>query len=150
MGWEETPWRSKVIRVSIVAVGSVELVDVLLAVGENADERSCAMLVADQVVVMLSWNLGSSITRTSEAERRPRSKADAASSSLRVSPKPLAFPKMQMSYYIYASSGRTVETERRLRTTTQTEYLDMVTSLWCSQSKNRWRKEHGFIIGMCY
>lgn len=76
-----------------MAVGSLELVDILLAVGENADERSCAMLVMDQVVVMLSWNLGSSITRTSEAERRPRSKADAASSSFRVSPKPLALPK---------------------------------------------------------
>ena len=91
-----------------MAVGSLELADILLAVGENADERSCAMLAVDQVAVMLSWNLGSSITRTSEAERRPRSKADAASSSLRVSPKPLAFPKMQLNYYIYASSGRTV------------------------------------------
>ena len=54
LGWEETPWRSKVIRVSIVAVGSLELAAVLLAVGENADERSCAMLAVDQVKVMLS------------------------------------------------------------------------------------------------
>lgn len=41
-------------RVSTVAVGSLELADFLLAVGENADESSCAMLVMDQVVVMLS------------------------------------------------------------------------------------------------
>ena len=92
-----------------MAVGSLDLAEVFLAVGENADERSCAMLFMDQVVVMLSWNLGSSITRTSEAERRPKSKADALSSSLRVSPKPLAFPNTQLYYYIYANSGRTVK-----------------------------------------
>ncbi len=81
-------------RVSIVAVGSSDLDDVLdeLAAGEKAFARSCAMCAAGQTVVMLSGNCGSSITRTSEEERRPSIRAEAASSDLRVSPSPSAFP----------------------------------------------------------
>lgn len=98
MGWEEIPWRSNVIRVSIVADGSeVVLLGEAFVVGEKAEERSCDMLAADQVAFIPSWNFESSITRISEAERRPSRAPEAASSFLRVSPSPSAFPAWPLS-----------------------------------------------------
>ena len=82
-------------KVSIVAFGSSPdstFLDETLEAGENADESRCAISVAGHEVVMLSGNLVFSITRTSAAERRPRMLAEAASSSLRTSPSPSAFP----------------------------------------------------------
>lgn len=82
-------------RTSIVAVGSLEVEDFLedeLVDGEKAFESNCAMCAAGQTVDMLSGNLESSITSTSAEERRPSVRAEAASSLLRVSPRPSAFP----------------------------------------------------------
>lgn len=76
-----------------------------LGMGENAEDKSCAMSMADQVVDMLSSNLGSSMTRTSAADRSPRIVAEAASSSLRVSPRPSAFPDMQGQNSTHTSGG---------------------------------------------
>ena len=86
------PDASKVMRVSIVAVGSFgsfwEDEE-----GEKAFARSWAMDGAGQVVVMLSGKRGSSMTRTSEeGERRPRRAAEARSSCLRVGPRLSALP----------------------------------------------------------
>lgn len=95
LGCEDIPRASKVTRVSIVAVGSSEaLVDFLEDEfeGENADERIRETSAAAQVFVILSGNFESSMTRTSEADRRPRIVAEAASSSLRISPRPSASP----------------------------------------------------------
>ena len=81
-----------------MAVGSLEgFTEDVFAVDEKAEERSCAILSIDHVAFMPSWKLESSITRTSEAERRPRSEADAASSFLRISPSPSAFPTCQFN-----------------------------------------------------
>ncbi len=98
-GWEDTPRASNVIKVSIVEVGSCddELFVEVLEAGLKAEDSNWATWSAGQVVVMLSGNFGSSITRTSEAERRPSIVPEAASSRLRVSPRPSAFP-------IYGSS----------------------------------------------
>ena len=93
-GWDDIPRASNVIRVSIVEVGSSseEFLFIELAAGLKAEDKMWAILSAGHVVVMLSGNFGSSITRTSEAERRPSIVPDAASSCLRVSPMPSAFP----------------------------------------------------------
>ena len=93
-GCDDIPRASNVIRVSMVEVGSSRevILFVELAAGLKAEDKMWAILSAGQVVVMLSGNFGSSITRTSEAERRPSIVADAASSCLRISPRPSAFP----------------------------------------------------------
>ena len=75
-----------------VGSSSEEFLFVELAAGLKAEDNMWAILSAGQVVVMLSGNFGSSITRTSEAERRPSIVPDAASSCLRISPIPSAFP----------------------------------------------------------
>ena len=93
-GWDDIPWASNVIKVSIVEMGSSdnELFFEELEAGLKAEDNNWAILSAGQVVVMLSGNFGSSITRTSEAERRPSIVPEAASSCLRISPRPSAFP----------------------------------------------------------
>lgn len=82
------------IKVSMVAVGSSDdgLFFEELEIGLNAEDSNWAILSAGQVVVMLSGNFGSSITRTSDAERRPRTAPEAASSCFRMSPRPSALP----------------------------------------------------------
>lgn len=82
------------IKVSIVEVGASddELFFDVLEAGLKAADNKCAILSAGHVVVMLSGNFGSSITRTSDAERRPSIVPEAASSCLRISPRPSAFP----------------------------------------------------------
>lgn len=82
------------IIVSIVEVGASddELFFDVLEAGLKAEDNKCAILSAGHVVVMLSGNFGSSITRTSDAERRPSIVPEAASSCLRISPRPSAFP----------------------------------------------------------
>lgn len=94
LGWDDIPRESNVIKVSMVEVGSSddELFFEELEAGLKAEESIWAILSAGQVVVMLSGNFGSSITRTSEAERRPSIVPEAASSCLRISPRPSAFP----------------------------------------------------------
>lgn len=105
-------------RVSIVAVGSLEVsLEGVFVVGEKAEERSCAILAADQVAFMPSWNLESSITRTSDAERRPSIDAEAASSFLRVSPRPSAFPALQLSQKIDRITVEWRWMQLRIRTT---------------------------------
>lgn len=89
------------IRVSIVAVGSSDDEPFFeeLEAGLKAEDNIWAIWSAGQVVVMLSGNFGSSITRTSEAERRPSTVPEAASSCLRISPRPSAFPVYGSSQY---------------------------------------------------
>lgn len=93
-GWDDIPRASNVIRVSMVEVGSSddELFFEELEAGLKAEDKIWAILSAGQVVVMLSGSFGSSMTRTSEAERRPSIIPEAASSCLRISPRPSAFP----------------------------------------------------------
>ena len=82
------------IKVSIVEVGSTdeELFFDVLEAGLKAEVKIWATWSGGQVVVMLSGNFGSSMTRTSDAERRPSIVPDIASSCLRSSPRPSAFP----------------------------------------------------------
>jgi len=105
LGWLETPWASKVRRMSIVAVGGCD-VDVAAAVavevvdgevvdeeeGANAEVSTEAILPASQVERMLSGKSAESRTKTSEGERRPRSRALESSSVLRTGPRELALP----------------------------------------------------------
>lgn len=101
--------------VSIVAVGSGEVKPFLedgLAAGEKAFESNCAMCVVGQVIVMLSGNFESSITKTSEEERRPRRRAEAASSVLRVEPRPSAFPVSQLGQLDILRDVNTASTYR--------------------------------------
>ena len=82
------------IKASIVEVGSTdaELFFEVLEAGLKAEDNIWATWSDGQVVVMLSGNFGSSMTRTSDAERRPSIVPEAASSCLRISPRPSAFP----------------------------------------------------------
>ena len=94
-GWDDIPRASNVIKVSIVEVGSSDdelFFEEEFEPGLKAEDRIWATWSAGQAVVMLSGNFGSSITRTSAAERRPSIVAEAASSCLRISPRPSAFP----------------------------------------------------------
>lgn len=90
---------------SIVAVGGCD-VDVAAAVavevvdgevvdeeeGANAEVSTEAILPASQVERMLSGKSAESRTKTSEGERRPRSRALESSSVLRTGPRELALP----------------------------------------------------------
>ncbi len=62
------------------------------AEGVKAEERTVAMDVGDQVVVMLSRKWGESRMKTSEGSRRPRRAAEVWSSWRRVGPRFSASP----------------------------------------------------------
>lgn len=70
-----------------------------LETGLKAEDNIWAILSAGHVVVMLSGNFRSSITRTSEAERRPSIAPETASSCLRISPRPSAFPAYEANQH---------------------------------------------------
>ena len=86
---------------SIVAVGAsfwpllsltCFLVVAFRALLEKAEDNTSMIFAASHFMVMLSGKAASSITKTSEEDRRPSTVADSMSSRLRVSPRPSALP----------------------------------------------------------
>lgn len=75
-----------------MAVGASDEGFLEVIAGLKAEARTWAILSAGQVVFILSGNLVSSRTRTSDSERRPRRDADAKSSFLRIEPRFSALP----------------------------------------------------------